>query len=305
MNFKVEPGIYAVGNPDADSIVFVSANYKLSFDSLRKELTGLDAWIMVLDTRGINVWCAAGKRTFSTDELVHRIEITGLKEIVNHKKLIVPQLGAPGVSAHEVKKRSGFSVVYGPVRASDIPAFLQAGMKAAPEMRRVHFGLLDRLRVVPVELVQGARDLFLIMMAFFLLSFLTGINGEGYSINTAVTVGIRAVLALLLGYIAGTVAGPILLPWLPGRSFSVKGVGAGILLFAVSLLAVVPGVPIIELAAWFLLISALSSFLTMNFTGASTYTSLSGVKKEMRFAVPAQIAAASVGALLWLTGRFI
>lgn len=301
MNYKIEPGIYAVGNPDENAIVLVSANYKLSFDTLRKELTGLDAWILVLDTRGINVWCAAGKGTFGTDELVRRIEITGLKEIVKHRKLIVPQLGAPGISAHQVKAQSGFNVIYGPVRASDIPAFLQAGMKATPEMRQVKFTLPDRARVVPIELVMGAPKLLLIMLAFFLLS---GINSTGYSMNNAISAGLRAVLALALAYIAGTTAAPLLLPWLPGRSFSFKGFTTGILFFAISFFVALRGVPLLETSAWFLLISAFSSFLTMNFTGASTYTSLSGVKKEMRYAVPLQITSASIGILLWLAGRF-
>jgi hypothetical protein len=53
VKYRVTPGLYAVGNPDADSPVFVSANYKLSFDKLRSALGGIDGWIMVLDTRGI------------------------------------------------------------------------------------------------------------------------------------------------------------------------------------------------------------------------------------------------------------
>lgn len=302
MGHKVEPGIYAVGNPDTDSIVLVTANYTLSFDTLRKELTGLDAWILVLDTKGINVWCAAGKGTFSTDELVNRIDVSGLKDIVNHRKLILPQLGAPGVSAHEVKKRSGFSVVYGPVRAADIPAFLEAGRKATPEMRRVHFRFIDRARVVPVEIVQGIVPLLLIMAAFFVVS---GLSGSGYSISTAFGAGVRSIILLLSAYIAGTAAGPLLLPWLPGRSFSFKGLIAGVFFFAISFFTVLKGVSLLEAAAWLLMMTAFSSFLTMNFTGASTYTSLSGVKKEMRFAVPVQAAAAVVGVILWITGRFI
>ena len=130
MKYMVEPGIYAVGNPDSDSSVFVSANYKMSFDCLRSQLSGQNGWILVLDTKGINVWCAAGKGTFGTDELVDRIKTVKLAEIVDHRTLVVPQLGATGVSAHEVKQQSGFRVVYGPVRAEDLPAFLDAGMKA-------------------------------------------------------------------------------------------------------------------------------------------------------------------------------
>lgn len=114
MKYVVEPGLYAIGNPDGNSPVFVSANYKMSFDRLRSQLDGRDGWILVLDTKGINVWCAAGKGTFGTDELVKRIEAVKLDRIVNHRTLIVPQLGATGVSAHEVKQQSDFRVVYGP-----------------------------------------------------------------------------------------------------------------------------------------------------------------------------------------------
>ncbi|HQL32652.1 MAG TPA: hypothetical protein PK969_05305, partial [Treponemataceae bacterium] len=58
---SVTPGLYFIGSPGAASPVLVSANYRLSFDALRKELSGIDAWILVVDTRGVNVWCAAGK----------------------------------------------------------------------------------------------------------------------------------------------------------------------------------------------------------------------------------------------------
>ncbi len=63
---RVEPGLYRLGSPGPDSPVFASANYTLSFDALRAALGGVDAYILVLDTKGINVWCAAGKGTFGT-----------------------------------------------------------------------------------------------------------------------------------------------------------------------------------------------------------------------------------------------
>ena len=99
MRHRVTPGLYALGNPTPDSPVFVTANYTLSFDALRSALAGVDGYIMVLDTRGINVWCAAGEGTFGTDELVQRIEETALHDVVSHRVLILPQLGAPGVAA--------------------------------------------------------------------------------------------------------------------------------------------------------------------------------------------------------------
>src|SRR5512138_931586 len=116
MRYRVPPGLYAFGEPSAADPVLVSANYKLSFDRLRSVLTGRSGWILVLDTQGVNVWCAAGKGTFGTEELVRRIESCALDRVVTHRKLVVPQLGAPGVSAHEVHRHCGFRVVYGPVR---------------------------------------------------------------------------------------------------------------------------------------------------------------------------------------------
>ncbi len=153
MAYRIEPGLYAINTPNAESPVFVSANYKLSFDHLRRGLKGVAGWILVLDTQGINVWCAAGKGTFGTEELVERIAATNLTDVVSHRKLIVPQLGAPGVAAHEVSKRTGFRVLYGPVRACDIERFLAADLSADADMRRVRFPMADRLAVVPVEMV--------------------------------------------------------------------------------------------------------------------------------------------------------
>ena len=101
MNYAVDPGLYALGEPDSSSPVLVTANYKLSFDRLRQALPNRQAWILVLDTKGINVWCAAGKGTFGTGELVERIRASSLEQVVNHRDLILPQLAAPGVAAHE------------------------------------------------------------------------------------------------------------------------------------------------------------------------------------------------------------
>lgn len=302
MHYTVAPGLYALGNPGSDAPVMVSANFKLSFDALRQELRGIDAWILVLDTKGINVWCAAGKGTFSTAELIRQIQQTGLEEYVDHRRLIVPQLGAPGISAHKVKKQSGFSVIYGPVRAADIPAFLERGMNATPEMRRVRFTLKDRFILTPVETVQGLKIFMFIMALFFLL---TGLDSGGYSLEGVKSAGPRTAVNLLLAYFSGVILGPVLLPWLPARQFFIKGIYTGLIAYGISYLLHFTGVHLIESLAWLLLLPALSSFIVMNFTGASTYTSLSGVRKEMRRGVPIQAAAAVLGCILWISARFI
>lgn len=306
MDSSVPPGLYAVGSPGAQSPVLVSANYKLSFDRLRGVLSGRDAWILVLDTHGINVWCAAGKGTFGTDEIVRRVHGTALDRVVRNRTLVVPQLGAPGVSAHLVLKRCGFRVVYGPVRAEDLPAFLDAGMTADPEMRRVRFGLRDRAVLIPVELVMGARHALLVAAAFLLLG---GLGLDGYSLARVRGTGLPGAGLILGSFLCAAVIGPTLLPWLPGRAFSIKGAALGLVQAGAWAILGWPGMgtPIswLHAVAWTLIVTALNSFVVMNFTGASTYTSLSGVLREMRVAVPAQIAGAVVGFGLWLTGLFV
>ncbi len=275
MGHRVEPGLYALGSPTADSPVFVTANYTLSFDALRSALDGVDGYILVLDTKGINVWCAAGKGTFGTDELVHRIEATTLQDIVNHRTLIVPQLGAPGIAAHEVKKRSGFRVRYGPVRAADLPEYLKTN-KATPEMRRVRFGLLDRMVLIPVDVVYSFRYMVIGAVAMFFLG------------------GGLASAAVVAAILAGTALFPILLPWIPTRSFSSKGfVLGGIVALPFALVAFLgdPG------AVWWsrvggaliylLFVPPVTAYLALNFTGASTFTSRSGVRREMFAYIPA------------------
>ncbi|NIA08165.1 MAG: acetyl-CoA synthase subunit gamma, partial [Actinobacteria bacterium] len=306
MHYQVQPGLYAVGSPTPDSPVLVSANYKLSFDRLRNSLAGRDGWIMVLDTKGINVWCAAGKGTFGTEEIIHRLKATRLWEVVSHRSLILPQLAASGVAAHKVRKISGFRVLYGPVRAEDLPAFLDAGMKATPEMRRVTFTLPERLVLIPIELVVGAKYILVFLAAVF---FLAGLGREGYSFDDVTTAGSLAVLLCVLGFIGGAVVAPVLLPWLPGRAFSIKGALVGLAVgliyawFSLQNWSSLAGR--LDLLAWFLILPAVAAFFAMNFTGASTYTSLSGVKREMRFALPAQIAAGTIGLGLWVTSNFV
>ena len=306
MRYTIEPGLYALGNPDEHTPILVTANYKMSFDRLREALPGRDAWILVLDTNGINVWCAAGKGTFGTEELVRSIESSGLAQTVVHRELILPQLSGPGIAAHLVKKLSGFKVIYGPINATDLPAFLDAGLKATPEMRLKTFDIRERTVLIPVELVSTLKWVLIILPLFF---FVGGLGGQTGFWSGALDYGLFAIIALLSAVIAGAVLTPILLPWLPGRAFSLKGMAMG-LITTIILTAFRPEnlsdwQGRIETLAWFLLIPAIAAYLAMNFTGASTYTSLSGVKKEMKWAVPVEIAAGAAGLFLWFGSLFV
>lgn len=285
---RVEPGRYVLGEPEAESPVFVTANYTLSFDALRAALAGWDGHILVLDTRGINVWCAAGKGTFGTEELVARIESTSLGQVVRHRRLILPQLGAPGVAAHEVRHRTGFRVEYGPVRATDLPAYLETG-RATAEMRQVRFGLRDRLVLIPVELVHVLLPTIIAALVLFFLG------------------GWLASLAAVAAVLAGTVLFPILLPWLPTHEFSTKGLVLGTLVAVpFALAAYLDGIG----DAWWLRLAGplvyllamppVTAFLALNFTGSTTYTSRTGVRREIFRYVPVMAVLFGVGLVLIL-----
>jgi len=295
-NYMVDPGIYAVGKPDSSSPVLVSANYKLTFDTVRKNLAGLDCWILILDTKGVNVWCAAGKGTFGTDELVNRIEAVGLTEIVEHRALIVPQLGAPGVSGYEVTRRTGFSVIFGPVRAGDIKDFISAEYKATEEMRTVKFTFWDRLVLVPMELVEVLKISLSVFGVLFLINLFA-----------ARSFGVQDFFIYMAAVVTGSVLTPILLPFIPGRALSFKGWILGAI--STVLLAYAFGwfsAPFLLLGiGYMLLLPAHSAFLALNFTGATTYTSFSGVIKEMKVAIPMIIISTVAGIVLILIKTFL
>jgi len=282
---RVIPGLYRLGNPAPESPVFASANYTLSFDALRSALDGSDAWILVLDTKGINVWCAAGKGTFGTDELVRRIQSAGLETVVSHRKIIVPQLGAPGISWPEVMRRSQFLVEYGPVRARDLPEYLKTHT-ATPAMRRVEFPFWDRLVLTPVEFVHIALPMLVVAAALWFLA------------------GPVAALAAVSAVLAGTVLFPVLLPFIPTQDFSTKGLILGAIValpFAVAF-GTNPLLPFwadgAGAAIALLVMSAVVSYIALNFTGCTTFTSRMGVKKEIFRYVPVMALMAGTGCIL-------
>ena len=285
---QVAPGLYMLGNPGRNSPVVVTANYTLSFDALRSALEGIDCYILVLNTEGINVWCAAGKGTFGTDELVHKIETTNLCTVVNHRVLVLPQLGAPGVSAHKVKKRSTFTVEYGPVRASDLPAYLTH--KATPQMRQVQFTFWDRFTLIPVELTH----VFLPLLTAAVILFYAG--------------GVLASAAVVTAILAGVVVFPLLLPWIPTHDFSTKGfILGGLVALPFAVLTFYNNQNAVwwqlfgKVATHLLVLPPVTAFVALNFTGSTTFTSRSGVRREIFTYIPVMAVLFAAGIIIMIS----
>lgn len=303
-HLRIPTGIYAVGNPGESSPVLVTANYKLTFDKLRTELGGMNLWILVIDTNGINVWCSAGKGTFSASEIVNKIRQTRLAQIVSHRQLILPQLAAPGVAAHTISKAVGFKVVYGPIKAQDIPAFIASGYRAAPAMRRVTFDLTERIVLTPVELLMAFKFIPITVIIFLLINL---INNGGQSLRQVLTVTGFNSLPYIIAILIGCVIVPVMLPVIPFRPFAAKGALAGIIW---SLIVIYFGDIFMYSRAWTLMLAnalfltSLISFLALNFTGSTPYTSFSGTQKETLKAVPMQMIASLIGLALLIIGRF-
>jgi len=299
-NYIVTPGLYKVGNPDKHSDVLVSANYKLSFDTLRKNLDSLNIWILVIDTKGVNVWCAAGKGSFGTDNVVKSIKKLSLNLIVENRNIILPQLSASGVSAYKVKEQTGFKTIFGPIQAKDIKSFIEAGYKATPKMRKVTFPMKERAKLIPVDLLYSKYKILAIMCTLFLFS---GLDRTGFLFSKMIDTGLFPVINVFGAYIAGIVFAPLFLPWAPFRAFALKGAFWGLVItVAINLLF---KEPLLELTSLGLLNIGIASFMTMNFTGSSTYTSLSGVKKEMKWAIPFQISLSVTGIILFIISKLV
>ena len=295
MRYIVPPGLYAIGTPTPEAPVVVTANYKMTYDLVRQSLAGCHAWLLILETYGINVWCAAGKGSFGTKELVQRVASSQLAKVVSHRRLLLPILGAPGIAAHQVFQQCGFTVTYAAIDARELPQFLQNSQVTTPAMRELKFSLYDRLVLIPVEIVLELKTLAIIAAGVFVAGLAFG--------------GLSTALVALGAYAGAALCGlalvPLFLPWLPTRSFALKGAAVGLLWAAgYSFLAGGNG-SFLTMAAALLILPVLSAYHGLNFTGCTTYTSRSGVKKEMRLGIPLMGVSLTLGFLLLGIVRFV
>lgn len=247
---KVRPGLYQLGNPSADSPVLVTGNFDLTVRRLVKAIDRqVDAWILVVDTAGINVWCAAGGGFFTAQKVIAALKSSRLETVVHHHALILPQLCANGVDGWRIRQQTGWGVHWGPPRAEDIPAYLSAHRKKSDAMRWVRFPVKDRLEMVTVTL--GFYGLLILLPVFIFWRSL-----------------FWPVAASMLGL---SYFYAIVHPWLPGRD----GLAKSVPLTLITLLgffiysSVWNPLPAVHLFHWAVGLTALAVFSAAELQGMS------------------------------------
>jgi ubiquinone/menaquinone biosynthesis C-methylase UbiE len=215
---KVRTGLYAVGNPGENSPVLVTGNYRLTVSRLVRAIDGkIDAWILAADSAGINVWCAAGGGYFTAEKVISAVKSSRLEDVVTHHSLILPQLSANGVDGWRIRKETGWGVHWGPVQASDIPAYLAEGCKKTEAMRRKEFPIKDRMEMatsslglsaflVLVPVVLFWRALFWpAAIALLALTYFYAMAHPWFPGNSGIKHSLSLVLTSLIALIAWTV----------------------------------------------------------------------------------------------------
>lgn len=294
MRYGVAPGLYSLGNPGPDSPVIVTANYKLTFDIVRRDLRGMSCWILALDTGGIGAWCASRGGTFATEELVTRLGRTRVADAVSHRRLILPRFGEASVDPRLVLEHTGFTVHFGPLRSSDLPAFLESG-EATAAMLETRFSLVDRLVLAPMELGQSLKRYAVFVLAAFLYS---GSTPAGVAFDRGWSDAWRLYALGLGAVLSGSFLVPLLFPWIPLRPCSAKGwtVGAAVstaLLYGAGLAR---GMDPFLTAACLLFFPAAAALMAFAFASAVPDLDSSSARREGRVFLPLFIAAAVMAA---------
>lgn len=182
----IEPGIYVSSQTGPGSPILVTANYEYTYNKLMNDLarSNINAWVLCVDSRGINVWCAARGGDFGNKQLVEAVQATGIAGITGSKVLILPQLAAGGIEVPKLPKNTAlfpFSVKFGPVWSKDLPEYLASKPARKPaSMKLAEFTLQHRLIAGLTHFTFSARMIFLlptvllVIVGLGLLSLWTG-----------------------------------------------------------------------------------------------------------------------------------
>jgi len=278
----IEPGLYKSGNPNRNSPIIVTANYEYTYIKVMRDLKGLDAWVLCVDSDGINVWCAARGDDFGNNQLFEAVETTNITTITDTRTLILPQLSAGGVSIPQLPKKSEgfpFKITFGPVWSKHLPQFIKEkpGRKS-DKMKIAKFSLSHRIRAGITHTTFLFRKIFLLpllALALIILGFnvLLGLNWY----NKLYWIG-----EIFLWIIVANIIISLLFPISEfTRRFIVKGVFFG----ALNVIILSTLTWILHNSIIFILLNVcfyfwIAFFSTMSFSGDTMYTNPREIQGE-------------------------
>jgi NAD-dependent dihydropyrimidine dehydrogenase PreA subunit len=163
--FAHRTGVLRIGKPDRSSPVFLTCSYDLTVQRVRRALQGIDCYLLVANSRGINVWCSAAGGLFTNHDVISALRTSGIEQLVDHREVVLPQLAAAGIELKNIEQKTGWRVIWGPVYAKDIPLFIRSGLKKSAAMRQVQFPLGQRIEMaiawaVPISIILALVALF-------------------------------------------------------------------------------------------------------------------------------------------------
>lgn len=145
--FPCRTGVLTIGHPDRKSPVFLTCNFHLTVARVSRALQGMDCYLLIANSRGINVWCSATGGLFTNHDVISVLKTSGIEELVDHRRVVLSQLAATGVESQVIQRKTGWKVIWGPVYAKDIPLFVESGFTKSPQMREVEFPLAQRVEM--------------------------------------------------------------------------------------------------------------------------------------------------------------
>jgi hypothetical protein len=271
-------GLYPFNEPDEDSPVLVTVNYYLTVSRVMEsiERQGISCYLLVVDGRGINVWCGSRGGHVNTTSVLDAIDDSGLADVVRHRTLILPQLIASSVSKSELKD-NGWDAEFGPVAIDDVGEFIEKGLKKSPEQSLVTFSLRNRLEENLRHLVFETAMFLLMTPIFWALSLVGGplVGWFGFWSSN--------LFFLLLGVYAFGTFMALLDPKMPTTSGLIRGLITGIL--SLVLWKVVTAALLVMPIVWFdtigLTILGLSIFTGFNWGGATPFMSETQMERDI------------------------
>lgn len=123
---QVDAKVYPIGEPTAESPVFVTTNFSLTYFMVSGEIenSGLSAHLVIVDTEGQSVLTAWAAGKFDGERIAKFIKDIKLEEEVKTRKIVIPGF-ASQISGDLEEHLPGWEVIVGPQEASDIPSFVK------------------------------------------------------------------------------------------------------------------------------------------------------------------------------------